>query len=367
MIDVTLLHTGAMEADPWPPADPLGEALHFLRMDGAFYCRSELSAGWGMTLPAMPGYLWFHVVASGRAWLETDQEAPSLLRPGDFALVPHGQGHRLRSDPGAPVPGILELEREAVSDRYEILRHGGGGSPTTMVCGAVRFDHPAARNLVELLPAAIHMEAADSPQLDWMQSTLRLMAAEAKELRPGGEAVITRLGDILVIQAIRFWIEADPAAQSGWLGALQDRQIGRALTLIHRDPARPWTVASLARELAMSRSAFAARFTELVGEPVMQYITRWRMLVAVEALREDGVTVSELARRLGYRSEAAFARAFKRVVGAPPGALRRRAAAEPFPASLAASLWGNQGEPNRKARNFRQYPAAALDARPGHA
>jgi AraC-like DNA-binding protein len=325
-----VLHTRDMDADPWPPADPLGEALHFLRMDGAFYCRSELSAAWGLTLPAMPGYLWFHVLASGRAWLETDQTQPSLLRPGDFALVPHGEGHRLRSDPEAPVPGILELEREAVSDRYEILRHGEGGAPSTMVCGAVRFNHPAARNLVEILPAAIHMEATNSPQLDWMQSTLRLMAAEAKELRPGSEAVITRLGDILVIQAIRSWIETDPAAQTGWLGALQDRHIGRAISLIHRDPATPWTVASLARELAMSRSAFAARFTELVGEPVMQYVTRWRMLVAVDALREDGATVGELAMRLGYRSEAAFARAFKRVVGVPPGAVRRRVAAEPF-------------------------------------
>jgi AraC-like DNA-binding protein len=330
MIDAGVLHTRAMDIDPWPPADPLGEALHFLRMDGAFYCRSELSAAWGLTLPEMRGYLWFHVVASGRAWLETDEAEPSLLRPGDFALVPHGDGHRLRSDPGAPVPGILELEREAVSDRYEILRHGEGGAPTTLVCGAVRFDHPAARNLIEILPAAILLEAADSPQLDWMQSTLRLMAAEAKELRPGGEAVITRLGDILVIQAIRSWIETDPAAQTGWLGALQDRQIGRAISLIHRDPARAWTVASLARELAMSRSSFAARFTELVGEPVMQYVTRWRMLVAVDFLREDGATVGELARRLGYRSEAAFARAFKRVVGVPPGAVRRRAAAEDF-------------------------------------
>ena len=309
--------------DPWPSSDPLGEALHFLRMNGAFYCRSELSAAWGLTLPPMPGYLWFHVVASGRAWLETDESDPTLLRPGDLVLVPHGEGHRLRSEPGAPVPGILELEREAVSDRYEILRHGEGGAPTTLVCGAVRFDHPAARNLVEVLPAAIHIEAADSPELDWMQSTLRLMAIEAKERRPGGEAVTTRLGDILVIQAIRSWIETDPAAQTGWLGALQDRQIGRAISLIHRDPTRAWTVASLAGELAMSRSAFAARFTELVDEPVMHYVTRWRMLVAVDALREDGATVGELASRLGYRSEAAFARAFKRVIGLTPGAVKR--------------------------------------------
>jgi len=311
--------------DPWAPADPLGEALHLVRMNGAFYCRSELTAPWGMTMMPMPGYVWFHVVTSGRVWLEAGDAEPTLLAPGDLGLVPHGEGHVLRSEPGVPAPGVLELDREEVSDRYEILRHGGGGAPTTLICGAVRFDHPAAANLVDILPPILTVEAASSPQVEWMQSTLRLMAAEARQPRPGGEAVITRLGDILVIQAIRSWIETDPAARTGWLGALQDRQIGRALSLVHRDPARDWTVASLADELAMSRSAFAARFTELVGEPAMQYVTRWRMQVAVNSLKEEGATVAELANRLGYRSEAAFARAFKRVIGIPPGAVKRAA------------------------------------------
>jgi AraC-like DNA-binding protein len=309
--------------DPWAPTDPLGEALHFLRMNGAFYCRSELTAPWGMTMMPMPGYIWFHAVTSGRFWLEAGEGEPTLLQAGDLGLVPHGEGHVLRSEPGVEAPGVLDLEREQISDRYELLRHGGGGAPTTLVCGAVRFDHPAARNLIEILPPLLHVEAASSPELEWMQSTLRLMAAEAKQLRAGGEAIITRLGDILVIQAIRAWIENDPASQTGWLGALRDRQIGRALSLIHRDPARDWTVAALADELAMSRSAFAARFTELVDEPAMQYVTRWRMQVAVNALREEGATIAELANRLGYRSEAAFARAFKRVIGVPPGELKR--------------------------------------------
>ena len=304
-------------------ADPLGEALHLLRMNGAFYCRSELTAPWGMTVPPMRDYLWFHVITSGRGWLEAGESDTKSLQPGELALVPHGAGHRLRSEPGARVPSVLDLEREQLSDRYEILRHGGGGAPTTLICGAVRFAHPAARNLVEILPAIIHVEGSSSPQADWLVSSLRLMAAEAREPRPGGEAVITRLGDILVIQAIRSWIETDPAAQTGWLGALQDPQIGRAISLIHRDPARDWTVASLAGELAMSRSAFAARFTELVDEPAMQYLTRWRMHLAVTVLKEDGATVAELASGLGYRSEAAFARAFKRVIGVSPGAVKR--------------------------------------------
>jgi AraC-like DNA-binding protein len=315
--------------DPWAPSDPLGEALHFLRMNGAFYCRSELSAPWGLTMMPMPGYIWFHVVTSGEVRLEAGDAEPTLIRPGDLGLVPHGEGHVLRSAPGVDAPGVLELDREEISERYELLRHGGGGAPTTLICGAVRFDHPAARNLIEILPAILHIEASNPTQTEWMQSTLRLMAAEARELRPGGEAVITRLGDILVIQAIRSWIETDPAARTGWLGALHDPQIGRAISLIHRDPARDWTVASLADELAMSRSAFAARFTELVGEPAMQYVTRWRMQVAVTSLREEGATVAQLASRLGYRSEAAFARAFKRVIGLPPGAIRREQLAAP--------------------------------------
>ena len=149
--------------------------------------------------------------------------------------------------------------------------------------------------------------------------------------------MITRLGDILVIQAIRAWIESDPAAQTGWLGALQDPQIGRAISLIHRDPARDWTVASLADELAMSRSAFAARFTDLVGEPVMRYVARWRMHLAVATLKDEDATVGELADRLGYRSEAAFSRAFKRVMGASPGAFRR-SADEQIAALVAAAV-----------------------------
>ena len=191
------------------------------------------------------------------------------------------------------------------------------------MCGAVRFDHPAAHNLVALLPRIIHLEAARSPQMDWMHSTLRLMADEARALRPGGEEVVTRLADILVIQAIRSWIQDDPAAHTGWLGALQDPQIGRAIALVHRDPARAWTVASLAAAVAMSRSAFAARFTQLVGEPAMHYVARWRMHVAATWLAEDTATVAELAGRLGYQSEAAFSRAFKRFVGVAPGAVRR--------------------------------------------
>ncbi|ACQ80072.1 transcriptional regulator, AraC family [Beutenbergia cavernae DSM 12333] len=314
--------------DPWASSDPLGEALHFLRMSGSFYCRSELTPPWGLDLPPEPGSMWFHVVNAGRCWLDVDGDEPRQLQPGDFALVPHGEGHRLYSEPGTPTPRFDELEYDCGTERYAILRHdgGGGGTPTSLVCGTVRFGHPAARSLMALLPDAVIIDGASrspSPEAEWMHSTLRLIAAEGRQLRPGGEAVITRLSDILVIQAIRAWIADHPAGHVGWLRALQDPRIGRAMSLVHRDPAKPWSVAALARETAMSRSAFAARFTELVGEPVMHYVTRWRMQVALDRLQQGDSSVGELAAHLGYESEAAFKRAFKRTVGITPGSVRR--------------------------------------------
>jgi AraC-like DNA-binding protein len=297
-------------------------------MSGTLYCRSELSAPWALKLPVEEDCLSFHVVTSGECWLEVEGDDPIYLRPGDLALVPHSEGHCISSELNVPALSLEEFNFEMVSERYCILSYGGGGPTTRLICGEVRFDHPAARRLLELLPRVIHVEAASSPQMDWMQSTLRLMAAEAMELRPGGETVITRLADILVIQAIRSWIQDDPTAQTGWLGALQDNQMGRAITLIHRNPENPWTVASLASEVAMSRSAFAARFTELVGEPAMHYVARWRMHLALSwlneaRLNENRVTLAELASRLGYQSEAAFSRAFKRFNGMSPGAARQ--------------------------------------------
>ncbi|HTV02255.1 MAG TPA: AraC family transcriptional regulator [Luteitalea sp.] len=308
---------------PWPTTtDPLGEALHFLRMSGTFYARSEFTAPWGLAIPPFPDSVVFHVVTEGACWVELPDADRQHLQTGDLALLPHGQGHALASQPGAPLAELFSLPRVEVSDRYERLQYGGGGAPTSVICAVVRFDHPAARQLLSVLPRVLRVEERRSPQFEWLQSTLRLMADEARQLRPGGETVLTRLADILIIQTIRTWIERDPAAQTGWLAALRDPQIGRALALFHRDPAREWTVAALAAAAAMSRSAFAARFTELVGEPAMQYATRWRMHVALSRLKDGDTSLGELADGVGYQSEAAFSRAFKRVVGMSPGAAR---------------------------------------------
>jgi AraC-like DNA-binding protein len=203
------------------------------------------------------------------------------------------------------------------------MHHGGGGDLTQVTYGVVQFDHVAARRLVAQLPTVIHIDAWHDDDSSWLHDTVRFIAREARELRPGGETVITRLADVLVIQAVRSWLASSPEANQGWLAALRDEQIGAALRSMHRHPECVWTVASLAREVGMSRSAFSSRFTNLVGEPAMQYLTRWRMQLAHTHLRDTSEPLSVVADRFGYQSEAAFCRAFKRTFGTSPGRTRR--------------------------------------------
>lgn len=304
-------------------SDPLGEALHLLRLNGTFYCRSELKAPWGVELPPFEGRMMFHVVTAGECWLEIEGEEPHLLQQGSLALVPHGNGHIVRSRTSEQTLPLFDIPVERVSDRYEIMRHGGDGELTHLTCGLVRFDHVAGQQLIALLPKILQIDTREEEEGSWLQSTLRFIAREARELRPGGETVITHLADILIIQAIRSWLDSAPDANRGWLAALRDKQIGRALAAIHRQPQKEWSVASLAREVGMSRSGFSARFTQLVGDSAMRYLTRWRMQLARAQLAEGTAPLSQLADRLGYQSEAAFCRAFKREFGVSPGSFRR--------------------------------------------
>jgi AraC-like DNA-binding protein len=308
-----------------PSVEPLGEALQSLRLSGALYCHSELSAPWGLALPPLPGCLIFHIVVAGQCRIQADGNDEQVLHEGDLVVVPEGRGHLLSSGPGVPTAKLFDLARDRVSERYETMRHGGGGEQTLLLCGVVRVGEPAARRLIDQLPPVLVVRSSGSQQSQWMLETVRLLRTEARDLRPGGETIITRLGDVVVLHAIRSWIEAEPSAQTGWLGALRDEQIGRALSAIHRHPDRRWTVASLAATAAMSRSAFAARFARLLGEAPMAYVARSRMHAALARL-EDDASPAEIAGDFGYQSEAAFSRAFKRVTGQTPGQARQAAA-----------------------------------------
>ncbi len=318
------------QAAPLPlQTDPLGETLHLLRLTGTLYCRAELTAPWAIDMPPLEGCMMFHIITAGHGWLQIGDAQPLRLQAGSLTLIPHGAGHCIRSDSDAIAEDLFNIPVDQVSDRYEVMQYGqlggagqGGGEFTHGMCGVVRFDHVAARRLIERLPPVLQIDSWSEDDASWLQSTLRFIAKEAAALRPGGETVITRLADILVIQALRVWLDTAPEANVGWLAALRDPQIGKALALMHRSPEHPWSVEALASAVAMSRSAFSARFTALVGESAMQYLTQWRMQLARTHLQDSPESLSQVAGRFGYQSEAAFCRAFKRAFGISPGGAR---------------------------------------------
>ena len=314
--------TPRIEAELPPTSDPLGEVLQLLQLTGVLYCSAEFTDPWGIEVPELPGVMNVEVVTSGHCWLELDGEVPVFLPEGSLVLIPHGRRHKLRGNPGDKTTWLEDIPIERIGDRFEIMRFGGGGRPTEVTYYGVRFDPYLADRLIRLLPEMLQLRTHVDDG-SWLQGTIRFIAEEARQRLPGSETVITRLADILVIQAIRTWIESVREEEHGWIAALHDRQIGKAMSLMHRQPGRNWRVASLAREVGMSRSGFSARFTVLVGESVLQYLTGLRMQLAHRELRQTPDTLAKIAERVGYQSEPAFNRAFKRWCGQTPTAYRK--------------------------------------------
>lgn len=304
-------------------SDYLGEALHLLKLNGTFYCQSELSAPWGIEMPPFEDCLMMHIITAGHAWLKLDGEPPIHVLQGSLVMLPHGRGHTITSDSGQAATPLFDIPAQHVSNRYDIMHFGGGGEITRATCCVARFDHIAGQQLIHHLPKVMIVNSWEEAEGSWLRSTLRYMAHEAQQLSPGGETVMSHLADILIIQAIRTWLVKGPQVNTGWLAALRDKQIGRTLAAIHRNPEREWSVERLASMAGMSRSGFSARFTELLGEPAMRYLTRWRMQLARWQLKTSSDSMISVAERLGYQSEAAFSRAFKRVFGIAPGMVRK--------------------------------------------
>ena len=299
--------------------DPLGEILHQLRIDGSLYCRSELSGDWSLDMPILPGKMMFHIITAGQCWLSVAGEPTRLLKQGSLVLVPHGLGHVISSDPSLSPTPLFESGVIQVSERYETLNITGDGDITELTCGIMGFDQFAGKQLMQQLPPMLIVEPGQYNQQDWLNSTLQFIGQEARQLKPGGETIITHLGDILVIQLIRHWMEHSPQASEGWIGALRDKHIGIALRAIHHQPEKKWTVDSLAQECGMSRSGFSAHFKQLLGDSVKSYLTQWRMNLAYQRLKQQHEPLINLAQELDYESEAAFSRAFKRIMGVSPG------------------------------------------------
>jgi AraC-like DNA-binding protein len=265
----------------------------------------------------------FHAVRRGSCWLRfADKTPPLALGAGDFVVFPTGGGHIVSDElrrHAEDINGVIERIPESGP-----LVYGGGGAPTTLLCGHFCFAPTDLHPVLSMLPPFVHIPGDDGRASPQFEATLELLAREAALPRPGSAAVIARASDILFVQLIRAYLEQPGTSQQeGWLRGLKEPAIARALAAMHQSPERDWSVETLAAEAGMSRSAFCARFSELVGESPHRYLTRWRMHCAAVLLRGQGLGLKEVAERVGFGDEVAFSKAFKRHVGMPPAAYRR--------------------------------------------
>jgi len=311
-------HNGAARFKRRP--DDVSGILHNLRLAQMSYCRSEVTRPWGLDRPYEAG-IRFHYVVEGGCWMTTATESV-WLTAGDVALMANGASHQLADARDSAVISVFHAERRQVGPDMYRLRAGGGGSMSVIVCCRVAFEEPCPAALIAMMPPILIVRA-NEPSGHAVQSVLQLMASEVALNRYGAVTIMTRLADVAIMHLLREWIEGDRAVLSERASALGDPQIGPALAAIHRDPGRAWSVGALASLVNVSRSTFAERFTAVMGVPPARYLALWRMKIAERRLSQDRVSVAQVAMRLGYDSEASFARAFKRITGYSPGRYRR--------------------------------------------
>lgn len=306
--------------------DVLADVLDSLKLRGRFFCQTELSAPWSLSFAA-GFFAHFHVVERGTCWLQTDGVSGAVAHEeGDLVLViPRGQGYQLSDRPGTPSVPLTELIGNSQGGLRAVIKHGGGGSRTELICGAFEYQGPQANAALAVLPLWIRVPKRERHANQWLNSTLRFLRKETKHASLGSETIVARLIDVIFVEAVRTWLKDQPRGAAGWLGALRDRAIGAALGLLHKNPEKAWTVPSLAAQVGMSRSPFAARFAALVGQSPMSYLKRWRLQLAARLLREQNLSLAAIAEQVGYESAAAFSRVFKREFRVSPGQYRRRA------------------------------------------
>jgi AraC-like DNA-binding protein len=306
------------------PNDLLSEVLQDLRLARASYGRSDLTAPWGIEIPFKEG-IRFHFVAEGRCCMLSGAQQPVWLEAGDVVLLPHGTAHVIADEPSRRPKSLAEVGPQLVGNATYRLASGGGGARSLIVCCTIGFEGPTAHPLIELLPEVMLVRGRDTED-SALPMLLGLMATEVASQRIGAATIMARLADIIVTRVIRAWVESRPSDLSGWLAAIRDPQIGMALARIHRSPGESWSVESLSTVAGLSRSIFTERFTALLGVSPARYLLQWRMRLAAVWLRNEHMTVAEVATALGYESDASFSRAFKRFIGVAPGAFRPRVA-----------------------------------------
>lgn len=313
--------------------DALSHTLRVVRLVGAIFLQGKFTAPWCYQSPpadvAAPllepnaeRVVIFHLITHGECHVTLDGAAPVKLNAGDVIVFPHGDAHRMASDP-ALLPATGARLDQLLARRPRLLIFGGGGAATQLMCGYLACETRLARMLLDGLPPLVQVNVRGSSSGLWLENSIRYALAEARSPRPGGEGVLSKLAEVLFIEVLRLYMNEQQPGRTGWLAAVSDRIVGAALLTMHEQPAHPWTVEELAHQAGTSRSVLAERFQQLVGSPPMQYLTHWRMLLAANLLAGSNAPLARIAGEVGYQTDTAFSRAFRREYGVPPAAWRR--------------------------------------------
>ncbi len=316
--------------------DVLSEVLKAVKLDGAVFFNGEFSSPWCAREPdagTMASYLAtgaghiiiFHLILEGRAYARVEEDGSAVpLVAGDIVIVPHGDAHLMGNGPPvAPIDSAAQL-RQVLAEGRMISQFGGGGELTKLICGYMTCDPQLSRIVMAGLPSIIKVHIRDSPSGQWLEDTLRYSVDQAEGCGPGAAAVVAKLSEALFVETLRRYIAQLPHSQTGWLAGVRDPDVGKALALLHRQPARPWTIATLAGEVGVSRSVLAEHFQHYLSDTPIGYLTRWRLQLAARLLTSTSKSVAEVAGDVGYESEPSFNRAFKREFGLPPARFRSR-------------------------------------------
>ena len=314
--------------------DAFSEILSGVTLNGAVFFTAEFSAPWGFSTPASklmaakvaPGaahLVLYHLLIEGGAVVEMEDGSSIALTAGDVVTFPHGDPHHMSSGKGArpPFPNYGITSKIMARD-LSPLRAGGGGAVSRFVCGYMTCDPHLSRPILNGLPPAFKVNVRTDPSGHWLENSILHLVEESASGRVGSEAMLAKLSEALFVDTLRRYVDALPDQQEGWLAGARDPIVGKSLGLLHSRVAHPWTIADLAEEVGISRSALVERFTRYLSEPPMTYLTRWRLQLAAQLLKKTSRGVAEIATDIGYESEAAFSRAFKREFGQPPGRYR---------------------------------------------
>jgi AraC-like DNA-binding protein len=302
-------------------SDPLSDVLSALNLRETLIVRTEAGSGWGISFPK--GDARFHVLEHGDLIATVSGiQKPIHAVAGDLLLFPYGD-HTIADKPTRKAPDLAVVLKKGWDAEAQMLRVGAGKPHTRVICGAFQLDPSGRDALLSVLPPVLHIQGKSGRPAGHLDLVMQIFLTEVHGRAAGSALCAARLVDLILVLAIRDWLAKEPANVGGWLGAMRDPHVGAALSKLHEDPAYPWTVSELSERVGLSRSPLSARFTALVGEPPLRYLTRWRMHVASQLLRR-GLTVREAAERVGYESEAAFSRTFKRYLGKAPVKYRAR-------------------------------------------